>query len=338
MKLLSETAIRENLPVQAVIAANRSGFLSLHQGNVQESRTLLETRKGHTLIKPCDLKPSGSNSGGLGLKVISVRNENEFIGLSTTPAVMILLDRDTGVPEAVLSASYLTALRTAAGSAIATELLFHAEGPVNLCIFGAGLQAEAHAYAVCEVVQISKIFIINRTLAHAERLSTCLSKILPKLRSADSKTQKLPDIETLALCNPQAVSRVIKTSDIICTTTASPSALFSGKDLKPTAHINAVGSYQAHTTEIDNDTVKKVQVVVDSKRAYSVGDLHDLCEDQKVGTLGELITLQENGSAFENQKTTCTLFKSVGCAVQDLVTAQACLRACADSASFDLLG
>jgi len=264
---------------------------------------------GNTLFKPAYMQ-----SCALGLKIVSVRPNNTQKGLPTVPGFVILSDEDTGLPKVLMDGTYITALRSAAGSAVATDILARKNASI-LCVFGAGMQAKSHIEAICCVRDIQQVFIVNRTIENAEKLAQGLIMKYPKLKVS---------------C-PIDPKEALQMADIIITATNTITPLFSGKDVPfNRVHINAVGSYTPQMQELDSETIRRSKVVIDTEEALESGDLQipmqqGLISTETIsGTLGQIIS---QNIQVRDEKTDITLFKSVGSAVQDIATASAILRA-----------
>lgn len=331
---VSDRLVRDTLTVEEAISVNRAAFIALAQGRaVVPERIVLPAEHvgGCSLFKPCSLvqKASSGDVGArhqMGMKIVSVRPKNAELEepLPTVPAKIFMLDDITGYVSAILDATYLTALRTAAGSAVATDLLAKPEARV-LTVFGAGLQGDAHVRAMLAVrPNLELVFIANRTMARAQKLATAFGSRYPSTRFV-----------ALAFADIEEVKNAVNRADIICTATGSETPVFKGNWVTSGTHINAVGSYRPESRELDSDTVKKCYVIVDSEHAMPVGDLdipmHEGVisrESHFCGSLGELLVgesvvpINENTSAAQS----CTLFKSVGTSVQDIATAAAVLE------------
>eukprot|EP00051_Salpingoeca_urceolata_P002637 m.51748 g.51748 ORF g.51748 m.51748 type:complete len:341 (+) comp12245_c1_seq2:311-1333(+) len=322
VSILSEADVAAQLPMALAIEASETAFRSLCKGTATvPPRTVIPVtpHNGTTLFKP------GHVPGEcVGLKIVSVRPNNAESGKPTVPAVVLLVDEETGMPQCMVAATHLTAWRTAAGSAISTRLMAPQEAKTAV-VFGAGLQAKAHALAFACVRPLEKVTIVNRTRPRAEALAA----ELPARVLEETGHSITVDIVVTSE-DKQAVERVVRSADLIATCTNSSEPLFDGAWLKPGAHITGVGSYTPTMQEIDAATVKRCQVVIDTDSALPVGDLGFAREagwkesEGLLGTLGELLGGKisvKRGDAGGTMD--CTMFKSVGTAVQDLVTAKA---------------
>lgn len=297
--VFSDDDIKKNLCLADAIKSQREAFVALHQGSVQiPQRTIVRTQQGAVLFKPF------VSEQDFGLKVVAAYR-------SGTPGVILLLDTHTGLPKAVLSATYLTALRTAAGSAVAAELLASQESKCAT-IFGAGLQAEMHILCL-RVVRptIDRFFIINRSPERARLLA-----------------EKLSNVNIDVIEKPDA-DNCVKASDIIVTATPSQEPLFDGRVIKPGTFIAAVGSYSRQMRELDSHTVKRAKIIADSPdEVYETsGDLWNVVERNSIlMSLGDLLFDQTKIKLFEFGNDV-TLFKSIGNAIQDLYIAKAVMDA-----------
>lgn len=239
------------------------------------------------------------------------------------PATVLLVDEMTGMPSALMDATFLTALRTAAGSGAATDRLARTDATV-LTVFGAGMQAEAHIDAVmCVRPGITTLNIVNRTARRAYLLVAACTARYPGLRI----------VGVTLLGDDDAVASAVRTADIICTTTNASEPVFKGAWLAPGTHINGVGSYTPQMQELDVATVRQCHVVVDSEHALAAGDLAIPLQDDtlmraNVIELGGLLAGESEVPRAGSTSTgaSCTFFKSVGTAIQDVATAAAVLK------------
>lgn len=213
---------------------------------------------------------------------------NEQLSLPTVPAVILLHDCATGFPTALVQATHLTALRTAAGSAVATDCFARPDAAV-LSVFGAGLQADQHARAVLCVRNIRTVHIVNRTASRAMGLAARLRSDYPAVdfvvhatadSSPDSDSADHADhaagaaaASAAAASAAAALSAALRSSHVICTTTASSTPLLRLADVSPGAHINAVGGFRPHMHELESALVSACRIAVDCPAALHSGDL-----------------------------------------------------------------
>lgn len=304
IRILSGDDIRAALPMEKAIEAMRSAFgqLSAHKATVP-IRTGIETRSGQTLLMPAHLQQTGD----LSVKIVSVYNDNSKIGLPVVNACVIVLDHETGLPRAYLDGNSLTSIRTGAGGGLAADLLARQDAEV-LALFGAGVQARAQLKGLLTVRTIRKINLISRTIESAENLAREIAEWPYDIK----------------ITLPRTSSEAIKDADIVVTATTSERPLFNGDELKKGAHVTGVGSYTPQMREVDDNTIRRSRVIVDSKAACltEAGDII-LAGANIDAELGEIVNKVKNGRLSYNE---ITFFKSVGNAAQDAAAAGAVLN------------
>jgi ornithine cyclodeaminase len=237
-----------------------------------------------------------------GVKTVAVS------GAAGVSALYGLLDPNTGVALATMEANYLTDLRTAATSAVATDLLARADAE-TLAVFGSGRQASAHLAAVSRVRRFRRFLVCGSGRSPLQPFcSRMMSDHGIKAEPADAET-------------------CVRESDVICTCTTASIPLFDGSWLRAGTHLNLVGAFQPETREVDDLTVKRSRVVVDTfEGAWSeAGDLLIPLANGTIRREHILADLHQIASGQKQPRLSpedITLFKSVGCALEDLVTAQ----------------
>jgi ornithine cyclodeaminase/alanine dehydrogenase-like protein (mu-crystallin family) len=244
-------------------------------------------------------------------KLVSLFPRNANTDLPTHQAVIVTFDPRTGQPTALLDGTAITAIRTGACSALSARLLANPDARV-LAVLGTGVQARAHATAMCRVRAITEIRIAGRDPAKAGALATELSL-------------ELQDPVRAAPGYPEALTG----ADIVCATTHTVEPVVRREWLEPGTHVTSVG-YNRSGREIDNATIADALVCVESRAAalapFPAGS-NDLLEPIRDGIitaahvhaeLGELLTGARPGRTSPHQ---ITLYKSVGVAVQDAVAA-----------------
>jgi ornithine cyclodeaminase len=317
IRILSAADVRAAIDPRRAIDAMRSAFGQLSSGDTEVPlRGQLESAAGATLIMPAYLKRSHE----LGVKIVSIFPDNADHGLQIIQGAVVLLDAGTGAPIALMDGSELTACRTAAGSALATELLA-SPGASVLALFGAGVQARAHVWALAAVRSLREIRVVSRSGATAERLAAEL---------ASPTSERGPAAPTIRAVDDPRVA--LRDADLIVAATTSHEPVFEGCHVERGAHINAVGSFRPHMQEVDAETVVRARVVVDSRDAAweEAGDLivplrEGLIDDSHIAAeLGEIV----NGASPQGREgRDITLFKSVGNAAQDIAMASAVVAA-----------
>jgi ornithine cyclodeaminase/alanine dehydrogenase-like protein (mu-crystallin family) len=299
MRFFSEEQVRQSVKPEEIIHAIRGAFArDFHATLRMPVRTQLELAGGVLLLMPC----FDDELHAAGVKIVSVSAE---AGVSATYA---LLDASSGKVLAVMEANYLTDQRTAATSAVATDLLAQPDAK-SLGVFGSGRQAVAHLTMLRHVRDFHHFFVCGSSrsdlVAFAARMKT----------EHDIQIEAV-DAETC-----------VRKSDVLCTCTTSPEPLFKGEWLRSGIHLNLVGAFQPETREVDDETVKRARVVVDTYEG-ALAEAGDLLIPIKKGVVdaGHVIAdLHEIASRKKTGRTSAsdiTLFKSVGCALEDLVTAK----------------
>ena len=319
MLVLNAADVARALPMREAIAAMKRAFAALSGGQAIVPRRIhlpIERHAGVSLIMPSYVAGDEATADSLAVKVVSLFDGNRRRGLPRIQAAVILLEPETGRPVALLEGATLTAIRTAAASGAATDLLARRDSRV-VALFGAGVQAARHAEAMCAVREIAEVRVCGR---RPERLSAFCAALTGGLGG---------NVRVVEAASP---ADALRGADIVCTATTSSEAVFADADLPSGAHVNAVGSYQPQAREIPGETVARALVVVDS-RAPAWEEAADLILPLEAGQinrqhvhaeLGELVLGQKSGRIDDAQ---ITLFKSVGIAVQDAVAAQAAFAA-----------
>jgi ornithine cyclodeaminase/alanine dehydrogenase-like protein (mu-crystallin family) len=240
--------------------------------------------------------------GAAGVKLVSVSAN------TGVQAAYELLDPQTGMALARMEANYLTDARTAATSAVATDLLARKDVE-TLGIFGSGRLAVAHLAAIPRVRNFKRFLMCGSGRSD-------VSAFCGKMKNELGLNVEQANAEMLT-----------RESDVICTCTTAHEPLFDGNWLRPGTHLNLVGAFQPETREVDDTTVKRASVVVDTYDG-ALQEAGDLLIPIKKGTIershiiADLYEIASGKKAARAGTDSITLFKSVGCAMEDLVTAQ----------------
>ena len=211
-----------------------------------------------------------------------------------------------------MEANYLTDVRTAATSAVATDLLARKDVE-TLGIFGSGRQAVAHFAALPRVRNFKRFLVCGSGRSD-------IAAFCNKIKNDLGLNVEPANAETVA-----------RESDVICTCTTATYPLFDGNWVRPGTHLNLVGAFQPETREVDDIAVKRAHVVVDTYEG-ALQEAGDLLIPIKNGTIdrshivADLHEIASGKKAARTSAESITLFKSVGCALEDLVTAQLIYR------------
>lgn len=306
VRYIATEELRGALAMPAAIGAVRDALVAFSTGRaVVPPRTSLEIPGLRTtaLVMPAYLP----GSGRLGLKLISLCEDNPSRGLPYAQALTIVMDAERGTPLAVLEAGYLTAVRTGAASGVATDVLARREARVA-AVFGAGVQGRTQLEAIAAVRPLRGAFVVDPDAGAAAAFAAEMTgRLAVPVEPADAAT-------------------ALRDADIVSTATTSAVPVFSEADLKPGAHINAIGSYKPHVRELPGETVRRAALFVDDRRS-ALEEAGDILIPLREGAFGEDHIRAEIGEVLAGLKrgrgsdAEITLFKSVGNAVEDLAIA-----------------
>jgi ornithine cyclodeaminase/alanine dehydrogenase-like protein (mu-crystallin family) len=243
-----------------------------------------------------------------GAKLISVFPENSVLGKQSHQGLVILFEPETGVPVCVVHAGEITAIRTAAASAVATDALARSDAR-HLAILGTGEQAATHARAVRKVRDLESIVIWGRS---SERARTFAERLQSEL--------------CVTITAVTTVKEAVAAADIICTVTSAAEPILKGAWVRPGTHVNLVGSSHAGPSEVDSDLVVRSRFIADSRegvinqgaeflRAKAAGLVGD---DHIVAEIGQVLAGKIEGRRSSEE---ITVYKSLGHIVQDLASA-----------------
>ena len=222
--------------------------------------------------------------------------------------VILLFEMGSGALRAVISANYLTGLRTGAASGVAAKYLARKEAS-SLGIVGAGVQAWFQVEALCAVRQIEKVKIFSRDRSRAEAFA--------------ARIQRYLNVSAVAV---SSVEETVRESDLIVAATTASAPVIQGDWLELGAHVSGIGANTRTKRELDSRCFERARVIADSREQVlqESGDIRDAVESGRVASdvvyaeLGELTAgLKPGRSSLEE----ITVFKSVGVAIQDLAVA-----------------
>jgi ornithine cyclodeaminase/alanine dehydrogenase-like protein (mu-crystallin family) len=303
---VTEADVRNLLPFSKAVELAREAYVTLANREVVNPERILLTVPGGAsmFFMPAHVFKQRTVS----IKIARVNPENSALPLPTVMSDILVYDSRTGVLLAEIPGESLTAIRTAASSAVATDVLArrHVE---SLGLLGTGRQAEAHVPAIQQVRDISRVVVYSRDKRRREAFAGQIS--------LDCK------VETLAVDSPE---EVVRESDVLVTATTSRTPLFKGELVKNGTHVNAIGASEPDSREIDTTLVKRSILVVDS-RAQAISTYGTIMIPIREGAiqqthiraeLGELLTKKQS---FSRDLNDVTLFKAGGLAVLDAVAA-----------------
>jgi ornithine cyclodeaminase/alanine dehydrogenase-like protein (mu-crystallin family) len=300
--ILNEHEVEHLLTMRECIGVMEKALASLARGEVHNPlRQAIRAPGANGIL---GLMPAfrGGKTPLYGLKEVCVFPGNPARGLDTHLGAVLLHSGETGQLLAVMNASAITAIRTAAVSAVATRLLAR-ENARTLAIIGAGVQAKTHLEAIPLVRNIDDVRIVSRTRAKAEALA--------------GKGVRVVD----------TVEEAVRGADIIVTTTSSREAILRREWIGEGVHINAVGSSIAAARELDGATMAAATLFID-RRESTVNESGDYLFALREGAIGDDHIRAEIGdiligkAAGRTSREEMTLFKSLGLAVEDLASAE----------------
>jgi alanine dehydrogenase len=244
----------------------------------------------------------------MGLKVVSVFPGNHGTPYDSHMGAVMIFETKHGQPLAIMDATEITAIRTAAASGVATRLLAK-EDAGDLAILGSGTQAKSHLEAMLLCRAIRRVRVWSRNQQKADEFA-----------ARESRRHEIK-VETVA-----TVKAAVEGADLICTTTSSPDPILLGAYLSNGAHINAVGSSVPFARELDTTAVVRSRLFVDRIES-TLNEAGDFLIPKKEGAIGDPHIQGEIGEIvigkIPGRKTPeeITLFKSLGLAIEDIASA-----------------
>ncbi len=306
--IVNQKQVEDLLPMPACIDVMQQVFTALARGEAtMPLRTLmwLPDKSGLLASMPAHLPKINA----IGLKAITVFPGNEGTEFDSHIGVVLLFGARHGELLAIMDATSITAIRTAAVSGFATKLLAREEAG-DLAILGSGTQARTHLAAMVAVRQIRRVRVWSRHPENAGRFAERESK------RYGMKIEAMPSARA-----------AVEDADIICTTTSSREPVLMGEFIAAGAHLNVVGASIAAAREVDTLAMKKSRLYCD-KRESLVNEAGDFIIPQKEGAVGDDHIVGELGDvvsgkvAGRKSSEEITLFKSLGLAIEDLASAQ----------------
>lgn len=286
MLVLDAPAVQRLLSLPDLLAKLRLALRAFSAGEVvQPVRTVLpvEAHRGYFGLMP-------AYAGALGAKLVTFYPDNRDV--PTHHALIVLFRPETGEPLAVMDGTWITEVRTAAVSAIASDLLARRDARV-LCLLGSGVQARSHLEALRLVRSFGEVRVFS-----------------PRNAAAFAREHGLHACAT--------AEEAVRGADVIVVATSAKQPALEGRWLAPGTHINAVGACRPDWRELDDAVLRHSRIFVDSEKAAAVESGDIIAANAPVTELGALIADSRLGRQGESE---VTLFKSLGLAVEDLVAA-----------------
>lgn len=308
MRFIDKEEVARRLSYEMCIPIVRDAMIAFSKG---ETKQLLRS-----IIPLSDGRLFGVMPGALGshaifgAKLISVFHGNFDLGVPSHQGLIVLFDPESGAPVCVVDAAEVTAIRTAAASAVATDVLARKDAR-RLALLGYGEQAGTHARAISKVRDLKSIVVWGRSVERANAFA--------------ERTQAELALPVVAA---ETVKEAVSEADIICTLTSAPEPILRGEWVRPGTHVNLVGSSHAGPAEVDNDLVIRSRFIADSRegvlqqggeflRAKAAGLIDDA---HIVAEIGQVLMGDVEGRRSAEE---ITVYKSLGHIVQDLASAAA---------------
>ena len=306
--ILNHDEVIRLLPMNDCIAVMRDALTKLARGEVHQPLRTIVRPSGAAGVM--GLMPSyiAGDHAAYGLKTVCVFPGNPAIGKDAHQGAVMLFSAETGELLALMNASAITAIRTAAVSGVATDLLAR-EDASELAIVGAGVQARTHLLAMAEVRTVKRCRVVSRTLEHATAF-------------VDEMKAQVPFPLEVA----GSVEEAVRDADLIATVTNAKEPVVLREWISPGVHLNVVGSSRPHSREVDTATLAASALFVDRRESTlnEAGDYLFAAREGAVGPdhiraeLGEVLTGEKPGRTSRDE---ITLFKSLGLAIEDLASA-----------------
>jgi ornithine cyclodeaminase/alanine dehydrogenase-like protein (mu-crystallin family) len=308
MRFIDREEVAKRLTYEMCIPIVRKAMIAFSRGETKQLlRSIIFLSAGRLFgVMPGAL----GGDAPFGAKLISVFAENFALGKPSHQGLVILFDPGTGAPVCAVDAGAITAIRTAAASAVATDALA-GKNARRLAILGYGEQAATHARAISQMRNLEGIVVWGRSqeraCAWAERMQAELAR---------------------PVAAAPTVEEAVAEADIVCTVTSSAEPILKGEWVRPGTHLNLVGSSHAGPVEVDNNLVVSSRFIADSregvlnqgaeflraKQAGLIGDEHIVAE------IGQVLAGEVEGRRSADE---ITVYKSLGHVVQDLASAWA---------------
>ena len=311
-RLLTEEHVRSLLTMGELITAMETAVARFSAREVlQPVRTVLMVgpMKAYFGLMPAYIEQPAR----LGAKLVTVFNENHSRGLPSHLATIVLLDPDTGALIALMDGRYITESRTAAVSAVSARHLSRADAG-TLAIIGSGVQARSHLEAFAEVRALREVRVWS-----------------PSPRSRQRFVDEMTGHVGARIDNCSSAEQAVRGADLVVLATSSPTPVLEDGWIAEGAHVVCVGACRPDQREMDPALVARGRLFVDSRAAALVesGDVVIGMREQRfgeshiAGEIGELVLGRVAGRRASGD---VTIFKSLGMAVEDVVTADLVFR------------
>jgi alanine dehydrogenase len=315
--VLSQSDIAHLLPMRECIDVMEHALAGLSRGDavlpLRQVLRLPDSKSAFAVMPAYVGAPKA-----VGAKVITVFPDNHGTALDSHQGAVLLFEAEHGSLVAIMDASSITAVRTAAVSGLATRLLAR-EDAADVAILGTGVQARTHLDAVCAVRPVKRVRVWSRNASAVHEFAA---------RESQQRD--------LAVEPARSARDAVEGAEIICTVTAAREPVLAGQWLADGAHVNAVGASLPFARELDTMAVARGRLYVD-RRESALNEAGDFLipkregaigDDHIVGEIGELLLGRVSGRRSADE---VTIFKSLGLAVEDVAAAEYLYRRAADT-------
>ena len=306
MRFIGEGEVQALTPLSELVDAVELAYRDVAAGRDRSPlRSHAVFQGGDLLVMP------GIREGaaGLSVKLVTIVPANAARSRPTVQAVIAWIDAETGAPLALLDGSTVTAMRTGAGSAVATRLLARQDASI-LAMIGAGAQAEWQVRAICSVRPIAEVRIWSpsaRRQALAERLDELVGARVRAVGSAEE---------------------AVRSADVVACATTSDSPVFDARWLAPGAHVNGVGAFRPGMVELPPELFARADLVTVDSRAAALAEAGDLLAALERGLISPdaMVEIGSVPAGSPRDPAAITVFKSVGLAAQDAAAVELIAR------------
>jgi len=309
MLVLNQVEVEQLLPMNECIDVMAEALAALARGECHQPLRTAEFPPRAAGVLALMPAYRGGNAACYGLKAVCVFPENPTRGLDSHQGGVMLFSGETGELLALMNASAITAIRTAAVSAVATRLLAR-EDANELAILGSGVQARSHIEAMSCVRSIKRARVASRRMEQARKFADEIGKRFSfPVEPVDS------------------VEAAVRDADLIVTATSAEKPILKREWIAPGAHLNVVGSSIPTTREVDGATVAAASLFVDRRESTlnEGGEYLFAVREGAIGSdhiraeIGEILTGSHRGRTSPDE---ITMFKSLGLAIEDLAAAE----------------
>ena len=303
---IDRETVNANLSMDKCIAIMRQAQIDQYSQTAHcPARNFVQVANDNQLL----IMPAASTEI-VGTKILTLFPTNTSSDIPVIQGVIVLFDRNTGSPLATIDAASVTAIRTAAASAAATEALAQ-QNAKSLAIIGSGVQAKSHIEAMMQVRAIETIRIYSRNSNSASQLA--------------KETRALFGIECDVETSPQNAAAG---AEIICTVTSSRDPVIYAEWLAPGCHLNLVGAHSPDMREVDTATIQRASVFLEDTE-MALKEAGDIAIPIAEGELkldqikGDIVEVYLGNKIGRSSRSEITLYKSLGNAIQDITAAHA---------------